>query len=115
MARRYPERYLPISGREQAEHGAVISFRNTAGESLVLTRQGPITQVARELCDAAVAIDETFRVVCISTPSTIYGDLYGRQMMGNTGAERPEGRTLTLAGRRHMLHPDCFGQFRERD
>lgn len=112
--KRYRGRYLPISGAEQARYGAVISFHNTNGQTLVLHDTGPITQVVRELCDAAVKLDPTFRVVCISTPSTIFGDLIGRDMRENDGAIRPEAAVLNRSGRRNMIAPELLGRFSPR-
>lgn len=107
----YPERYLGLSGLETARAGVVVSFRNSAGAGWVCHRTGPSTVAVRAACDDALSLDATFRVVCISTPASIYGDLRGRPIFRGGAAERPEHQLLARAGRRHMLHPDLIGRF----
>lgn len=113
--KRYRSRYLTISGPEQAKYGATVTFRNADGKTLTLQRTGgAIMAVIRALCDAALALDPTFRVICISTPSTIFGDLVGRDMREEDGAIRPEAAVLSRAGRKHMLAPELIGRFSPR-
>lgn len=110
----YRERYLGMPGRNLAEYGAVVSFRNEQDESYVCWCVGPVAVAVRDACEKALALDSTFRVVCISTPTTIFGDLCGRSpLQDNTGAYRPEGNILARAGMRHMLHHDLRGRSRQ--
>lgn len=104
---RHRERYLTISGAKQAEYGATVTFQNHAGATLTLHRTGPITSTVRDLCNAALEVDPSYLVVCISTPNTIYGDLQGRPIWGDN-AICPERATLARAGRREMAHPNLM-------
>lgn len=106
------EAWLAMSGRERLTFGCIVSFRNAHGESWSWTRPGHVLDVIRDACDAAVHRDPSNLVVCISSPTTIYSDLYGRAFSPrNATVETPERNLLTRAGRRHMLHPDLLGDF----
>lgn len=68
-------------------------------------------QAVREACAIMVNRDERAKVLCISSPQTIYSDLISRkpsQVAANFEAPAPtppEAMLLTLAGFRDLLHP----------
>jgi hypothetical protein len=96
--------YLPRNGRERAEFGATLTFENADEKTLTLAYTGIAPRVAVvRACEVALDLDETFRVVSISTPSTIHGDLYGREIRHGR-ANLQEGATLKAAGWGFMLH-----------
>lgn len=107
-----PERdgELVMSGRERAEHGATLTFENDAGKRLSLSRVGPVAEAIRAACDDALRLDDTFQVICISTPSSIYADIKVREgKQFDHTVQRPEGSMLRRAGRGSMLHPGMVG------
>ena len=90
---------------ERAEYGCTVTFENDAGKRLVVVREGPPLIGLRQACAITLARDETFRIICYSTPGTIYRDLQGgRAQDGNTAATIPELDRAGSAGLRHMLH-----------
>lgn len=104
--------------RDQA--GCTITFENAAGELLSGHRTGKPLTAFNELCDAALALDPSYRVVCYSTPETILRDLRGRQVKDMRTAERGnmmtvEQTTCGMAKRREMLHPRLRGSTRSAD
>lgn len=104
------DNWLPMSGRERANHGASVTFRNAKGESWSWTRSGPVLEVIRDACDAAELRDPTNLCVCISTPTSIYADLVGRPLTDlNHAVTHSECATLARAGRRYMIHPVLRG------
>lgn len=105
---RHRERWLGMSGREAVSYGAVVSFRNAYGDTWSWTRPGPVLEVVRDACDAALLRDPSNLCVCISNPATIYGDLVGRTPAG-AYAQKAECATLARAGRKHMIHPELRG------
>lgn len=118
MADRHPN-WKPLherawNGRAAAEYGCTVTFENDGGQVLVLARKGPPRDVLRALCDAALAVDPSFRVVCYSTPETIRQDLMGRynhevSARTNRSLATPENRALGQAGLLHLLHPRMRG------
>lgn len=104
--------------REQA--GCIITFENAAGERLSGHRVGKPMTAFRELCDAALELDPSYRVVSYSTPETILTDLRGRQVQDMRTAERgggtiPERTACGMAKRRAMLHERLRGSSRSAD
>lgn len=107
------ERTWPMSGREAAMYGATVSFRNDRGETWSWHRPGPVIEVVRDACDAALLRDPTFLCVAISTPMSIITDLDGRpSTAANSTVQMPECHQLSRAGRKHMTHPDLRGSQR---
>lgn len=95
----------PKERREQA-YGATLTFENAAGELLTIVRRHVSTyEAVRQACDLALEQDDTYRVVSLSTPHTIYADLIGNRRLG----QFPEQQTLATAGRKQMLHPRLWG------
>ncbi len=100
----------------RAKSGCVVSFLNDDGVPLTLHRVGPPRVALVDACDAATFYDPTNRVVCISTPQTIYTDLRGRgPRSGGRGANtsqlshRPELHMLGNAGIGWMAHESLRG------
>lgn len=101
-------------GAVRAEYGCILTFENAQGQTLTLHRVGPPTKMVPEMCDQALALDETFRVVSYSTPSTVYTDLQGHRLGGqreayandsNPRANTPEVQILGRIKRMEMIHP----------
>jgi hypothetical protein len=96
--------------RERAEYGCIVTFENSDGKVWIRHVPGPPRAGLRKACDEALALDETFRVVSYSTPSTVYQDMQGARRSNSYLApggavQSVEGMVLGLAGRREMLHP----------
>lgn len=99
-----------ITGSSAAAFGCIASFENADG--LVMSRHltGAPLSALRMLCDHAVSIDPTYRLVGYSTPNGILTDLRGRGVKHDkTGRAvkwpTPESNVLSRAGLAHMLHP----------
>lgn len=110
------DRPMPMSGQESREYGAITTLENAAGRVLVLHRIGKVRDAVRAAYATAHALDETFRVVAVSTPVSIWTDLKGaRQPIRNqherNGSQRaPLPEHTTCGGKdRHMLHPRLRG------
>lgn len=96
------------NSRERAEYGCIVSFENADGKRLVLHAKGAPRQALNLLCDRALDLDPSFRVVGYSTPETVYQDLLGRrQYLSVAGDYRNQGsieaRALGHIGRGDML------------
>lgn len=75
---------FPMSGDESKKFGAIVTFENSAGKRLVLHRLGGTKKAIAAACVDALRLDETFKVVCFSTPTSVYRDLQGdRIVTGN--------------------------------
>lgn len=99
-----------MSGQERATFGVTVTFEAESGRLLTLARTGKASDALRDVCEAAVAVDPTFRVVCISSPVSIFADLQGRPHgMWNGGVQNSEGAVLRRAGIGAMLHPRLIG------
>lgn len=91
-------------GRDRDAWGCIVSFENSDGKTLSLHRTG--RDALARCCDAALALDETFRVISVSTPETIYTDLVGRLGHPLTNAVAlPEHPRLARIRRMSMIHP----------
>jgi hypothetical protein len=71
-------------------------------------RQGPPREVVAAMCDTAIGWDDSYRVVAVSSPESIYRDLQGsREKYGDGRASHaisyPETQGHTVP--RAMLHP----------
>lgn len=101
------DRPFPLGGPERARYGAIVSFENSVGETLVLHRKGPVRQALLEACEAAQGLDETFLVVCISTPESVYTDLQGSRpdTMGRFGYPLLPERMNLPGDLTRLLHP----------
>ncbi len=96
---------LMRNGDERAEYGCTVTFENEHGRTWTIHRQGPPQAGLKQACAIALARDDTFRVICISTPESIYGDLQGRlPQKGTTTIQSSEAKMLGRAGLGHMLH-----------
>lgn len=105
---------LHMRGSEKAELGATVTFENADGFTLTLTDRGPVLEVLKELCDIATYADDSFRVVAISTPASIYSDLQGMKMhyqqagynvTASNHGKTNESSLLGRAGCASMIHP----------
>lgn len=102
------------SGAKRAEFDCICTFENDRGQGLVLHRTGAPTKIVPAILDEVVALDPSFRLVCYSTPATIYTDLQGhryadqRPAYGDdrvTRTHTPESQILGRVKRLDMLHP----------
>lgn len=105
-----PSRHALMNGRERALFGCTVTFENADGNTLSGHRTGSPLAGLAELCDAALELDPSYRVVSYSTPQTIYADLKGREIGGGVEykSSRVTGVEITVhskIGRREMLHP----------
>lgn len=92
------------AGRDRDAWGYIVTFQNAAGKTLTLHRTGRAALAT--CCDDALSLDETFRVLSVSNPVTIAGDLRGRLPSEKTGSiDVPEWQALGRVGRQHLLHP----------
>lgn len=111
-----PVKLLRSSGQERATFGAICTFENAEGLRLVLHRKGTPSAAVADMCDTALSLDETFRLLCYSTPSTIYTDMQGmRSPAGESAGRRaattwasPEAKALSTIGRLELLHPSLM-------
>lgn len=103
---------LVMSGFERSKFGVTVTFENANGGRLTLWRVGGTDEAIRSACDDAARVDETFRVLSVSTPATIYADIVGRTAHRLSGIQRPELSMLRKAGRGSMLHPLLVGESR---
>lgn len=93
-----------LRGELRTAYGVTVTVENAEGKTLTLHRHG--RGALERVCDDAVALDPTFRIISISTPETIYGDLAGRLPSSKTGAIiLPEHQRLGNIGRMAMIHP----------
>lgn len=94
------DRSFPMSGREQATYGCIVSFENENGKRLVIHRGGRVGDGVKQAIAIALAHDESFRVVSISTPNTVYTDVVGRGVAVGGRPQLPENKLVPAA----MLH-----------
>lgn len=102
---------LNASGWQREHWGYIVTFIKN-GDGKIRTGHQAGRGALAALCDRAVERDPTYRVVCISSPLTIFSDLLGRSKGKNETVLGPEAILLGYAGRRHMLHPDLIGSSR---
>ena len=116
---RYPkaktdDRKMPPNSRETALFGVTVTFENAAGKTFVIHRVGQVKKAVRQACEDALTLDQTFRVVCVSNPTSIYTDMQGHRIRSFdqsdelTQSDRPsspEATMLSRAGIPEMLHP----------
>lgn len=109
------------AGRDRAEYGCIVSFENENGLTFVVARKGPVEKALREALAIALSHDESFRVVCLSTPQTIFTDMDGgRSDIDNRDGYRsslplPEIQ-IQMLGRikaKAMLHPRLASPHRD--
>lgn len=89
-----PDKF-PMHGPEAATYGAIVSFRNAAGQTVVLHRTGPVKAAIRAACKDALRLDPAFLVTAISTPTTIYEDLQGPRRSNGRPDDAWGGNPLT--------------------
>lgn len=104
---------LGMAGWEAALYGATVTFENPEGRRVTLVRYGKVTEAVRACCDDAIRADPGYRVVAVSTPTSIFADLRQRDhAQADGGVQRPEASILRKAGRGSLLHPLLAGQSR---
>ncbi len=81
QGKRPDDRPFPLNGMEAARFGSIVTFENAAGERLVLHETGAVKPSIQVCIDHALTLDETFKVVCVSTPTYVYRDLQGDRLM----------------------------------
>jgi hypothetical protein len=64
----------------------------------------PPSQAIKKACEMAIAYDEEFKVVAISTASTVYTDIKGERIIRKGQGHVPEGSLLGAVGMGHLLH-----------
>ena len=109
-------RPFPLSGAEAQRFGAIVSLENAAGKILVLHRAGKIRDAVDDAFRTATQRDQTFRVVSVSTPTSVFRDLSGARQVrsgqavnwGSQAIQIPE-QNICGGTRRRMLHPRLRG------
>ncbi len=105
-----------MSGEERADFGAIVSFQNDRGQRLTLHREGGVIASVHAMCAMAIARDDSYRVLAISTPASIMGDLDGRIAGAHsaTGTQiavlNQDASILRRAGFAELLHPRYGGR-----
>jgi hypothetical protein len=102
--------------RNGDKDGCTVSFINDDGEQLTLTHQGPPRESLEVLCDLALSVDESFKVLAYSTPDSILMDLNGSRRHGyeerRSTSQHPELAALAGIGRKEMCHYSLMGGVR---
>lgn len=99
---------LPLPGPEAAEYGATVTFENEVGETFTLHAVGTVRKVVHELYGLAQRRDATFRIVCVSTPTSIYTDLQGARK--NSNGEYGDKALISEPSLGKMAHPRLRGR-----
>ena len=88
---------FPMGGESRRIYGCIVTFRNSQGKTLSIHREGAPTKALKQAIAIALSHDETFKVISVSSPETIYRDLQGsREHL--TGRSDGEGaRTPVVA------------------
>lgn len=95
-----PDRPIPMSPIEQQRYGAIVTLENQDSEILVIHHSGRIQRAVERAYAEATSVDPTFRIISVSTPTSIFEDLQGarRDANGRFGAMAlyPEQRYGTM-------------------
>lgn len=102
-----PSNVILRNGVERAKYGCTTTWKNASGELLTVHRGGSPKVAVIDIARDVLALDETYRLVCYSTPETIYRDVAMADARLNTKARTPESAVLSMAGLSHLLHPDA--------
>ena len=98
-----PDRPIPMASAEVQAYGAIVTLENADARILVIHHAGKITDVVERAYTEATAHDASFRIVSVSTPTSIYEDLQGARKAGDgTFSARA---LLPEAKYGEMLHP----------
>lgn len=96
-------KHLTLSPNERDNYGVTITaYELGTGRMVTISALGPVTDRARELCERIDELEGDWRVLTISTPSTIYGDLQGER---GEYLATPERRLLGSIARLDLLMP----------
>lgn len=91
-----------LTPRERDEYGVTVIVREqTSGDLMTMTNAGPAHKALALLCASIDKLPGDWKIVTVSTPGSIYGDLQGA-----TDPERsasPEKRMLAKIGRLDLL------------
>lgn len=102
-----------MGGGNRDQYGCVMTFENADGKRLVIHRLGNANAATHACCETALRLDPTFRVICYSSPQTVYADILGRiehkSAAGTQTIQRPEPQALSRAGLAHLIHPSIDG------
>jgi hypothetical protein len=97
---RAPE--LSIRGEDRKAYGAIFSLRHAeTGETTAVHLVGARIDCARRIAALIDATGEAWRVVCVSTPESIYRDLQGSRNL-------PAGLRIHPASGREISEPHEF-------
>lgn len=113
-------RELEMRGQDRAVFGCIVTAKNLGtGVERSFHREGPMREALAAICDILDGLDGDWRVVCISTPTSIYRDLqgsrnpaeyaeetmYGREYRKNDFSPRHrENQELSRIGRRDLIY-----------
>ena len=95
------------NGRERAEYGCTTTWKNADGDTVTVHRGGSPREGLMAIAHDVTALDDTYRLVCYSTPETVYRDVVAADTRQNVLARTPESAALSQCGLHHLLHPDA--------
>ena len=100
-----PAAQLNVNSYHRAVDGVTVTAREQAtDERIVLHRTG--SDALRQVCDVLDEREGDWRVLTISTPTTIYRDLQGtRYRAWGDSTQCPEPHMLGIIGRKDLLDP----------
>lgn len=100
---------------EGVDSGVTITFKSETGETRTRTAwtpRGGKLEAVRGLCEQALRVDPSFKVMAISTVSSIYTDTIGRRENYRKAGEKMALIETILLGRIGLLsmaHPSLLG------
>jgi len=107
-----PGQRFNLDNTERMDYGVTVTIRNVDGDLDTLVGVGPVMTALTDVCRRIdtlnlLAPDSDWRVLTISTPATIYTDLWGHR---DPDRLHPETAFLAVIGRRDLDsdHPARF-------
>lgn len=99
--------HITLTPAERMEYGVTLTVREQ--ETLKVEAfcvNGPVMSALKEACDRIDAAEGDWKIVSISTPSSIFRDLQGAHSKNRA---TPEQERLGRIGRADLLEPRPFG------
>jgi hypothetical protein len=98
----------PYSGRMRQEDGITVFCENPEGDQRWSSRSDMSPRVAlRDIAREIDSWDGEWRVIVVSSPTTIWTDIHGRRENAT-----PEANLLSAIGRLDLCHPRIRGSSR---
>jgi hypothetical protein len=104
------DKLLSISPDQRNVVGVIVTAREQeTDERIVLHKSGTTTEALLAVADDLDAREGVWRILTISTPTTVYRDLQGtRLQVRHDHLERPEHWWLARINRRDLMDPSIF-------